>query len=196
MNWRPAAVVALLLAASSCAPVPVRPVGAALGASELLAFKSWRATGRLAVRTADDGFSASFEWQERPDLGQIDVHGPFGTAGTRITRSPQTIRIDNGHGAPIEVAAPFTDLEPALTTELGAPLPLETLRFWILGVPSPDLPSSSSGAGRFTQAGWTVQAEEPVAVLGAPAALPHKVTLERAQTRIRVVIDSWAAAGA
>jgi len=192
------AAVLVALALSGCATAPAKHEGEAssLSSPALAQLADWRASGRMAVRTANGGFSANFDWQERPGHGEISVSGPFGAGATHISRSDDWIRIENGHGPPVQVAAPFTDLEPAVSAQLGAPLPLDTLRFWILGVPAPGLPSDAGGAGAFTQSGWTVHPEQPVSVDGAPAALPHRITLERESTRIKVVVDTWTVGGA
>ena len=191
---RAALLVALALGGCATAP-PIREA-AALSSPALVLLEDWRASGRMAVHTANGGFSASFDWRERPGHGEISVSGPFGAGATHISRSDQRIRIDTGRGPPVQVEAPFTDLEPALSAQLGAPLPLDTLRFWILGVPAPGLPSDAVSAGAFTQSGWTVRPEQPVTVAGAPGPLPHRVTLERDSTRIKVIVDAWTVGGA
>jgi outer membrane lipoprotein LolB len=184
------AAVLVALALAGCASAPAVREGAPLSSPALVQLVDWRASGRMAVQTESGGFSANFDWRERSGHGEISVSGPFGAGATHISRSDQRIRIDTGRGPPVEVVAPFTDLDPVLTAQLGAPLPLDTLRFWMLGVPAPGLPSDTVSAG-FTQSGWTVHPEQPVTVAGAPAALPHRVTLERDSTRIKVVVDAW-----
>jgi outer membrane lipoprotein LolB len=184
------AALLLALALGGCATTPAIREAPALSSPALAELADWRASGRMAVQTGSGGFSANFDWQERPGHGEISVSGPFGAGATHISRSDEWIRIDTGRGAPVEVAAPFTDLEPVLSAQLGAPLPLDTLRFWMLGIPAPGVPSEAASPG-FTQSGWTVRPEQPVAVAGAPAALPHRLTLERDSTRIKVVVDAW-----
>ena len=116
------AVLLVALALGGCATAPaVRE--APLSSPALVLLEDWRASGRMAVRTADGGFSASFDRRERPGHGEISVSGPFGAGAAHNSRSDDWIRIDTGRGPPVQVAAPFTDLEPALSAQLGAPLP-------------------------------------------------------------------------
>jgi outer membrane lipoprotein LolB len=161
----------------------------------LTALQDWQANGRLAVSAANGGWNASFAWRESDGKSEVDVHGPFGLGAAHITRTAERIRIDSGKGAPLDVAAPFTTLEPAIETRLGVPLPLAALRYWLLGVPAPDEPSTATPAG-FEQAGWAIEAKKRDTVAGAPAPLPHLLWVERAETRIRVVIDHWELGGA
>ena len=190
----PVAVLAAAALLASCAAVPRRAVlPAAPTAAELEALShlsDFAVAGRVAVQSRGEGWSASFDWREAAGRGTLAVRGPFGTGAARITRSDQRVVIESGRDAPLEVAAPFIGLDAALAARLGFALPLEPLRYWILGVPAPGLPSAG-GAGRFHQAEWDVACEGYTRVAGAPAALPGRLVLTSAGARIRVVIDHW-----
>jgi outer membrane lipoprotein LolB len=186
-----AALVAALVVAG-CATVPVAPPAppAAADRTALETFQTWHASGRVAVKTANDGWSAGFDWREAAGRGELAVRGPFGAGSARITRTPESIRIESGSAAPVDVPAPFDALEPALVERLGVSLPLEQLRWWLVGVPAPDVPSSGGGAA-FEQSGWRVRVDEYSPVDGAPAPLPRRLVMEREATRIRVLVDRW-----
>ena len=191
----PALVAAALLA--GCAGVPQRaaplaPTGLPT-ADELAALArlaDFTLVGRVAVQSRGEGWNASFDWREAAGLGTLAVRGPFGAGAARITRSAERIVIESGNDAPLEVAAPFSALDKALVARLGFALPLAPLRYWIRGVPAPDLPSEG-GTGRFRQADWDVACDAYARVAGAPGPLPGRLVLTRPGTRIRVVIDRW-----
>lgn len=142
------ALVAMLVGLAGCHALSTQPVSGpdAQARSALEALDTWHATGRVAVRAGSDGFSASFDWQEAAGHGELGVRGPFGTGAVHISRSAERIRIESGNGPPLEVAAPFAALEPELVARLGFPLPLDPLRYWVLGVPAPGLPAEGAGA--------------------------------------------------
>lgn len=187
-----AAALVAGLTLAGCATVPVVPSAppAAAERNALENFQTWHASGRVAVKTANDGWSAGFDWREADDRGELAVRGPFGAGSARITRTSQNIRIESGSAAPIDVPAPFDALEPTLVERLGVPLPLTQLRWWLVGVPAPGVDSSGGGAA-FEQSGWKVRVDEYSSVDGAPAPLPRRLVMERETTRIRVLVDRW-----
>jgi outer membrane lipoprotein LolB len=189
---RPLALVATLVGLAGCQALPVRqaitPDAAARAA--IAALPAWQATGRVAVRAGDEGFSASFDWREAAGHGELGVRGPFGAGAVRISRSNERIRIESGTAPPLEVTAPFEALEPELVARLGFPLPLDPLRYWVLGVPAPASPADGAGSD-FRQDGWHVSVSDYVPVAGSPGPLPARLTLSRDTTRIRVVVDRW-----
>lgn len=185
-----ALLVAATLLAGGCTTPLIRPDMAAVlptgGWPD-----DWRATGRLAVRDAGNGFSARFSWHETPGLSVVDVRGPLGVGAVHVTRTDQRIVLDDGRDRQ-SVEAPFEALEATLAARLGAPLPLPPLRYWLLGRPDPAASADVDPAdpGLFVQYGWRVTARGA----GGPAGqrmLPREVTLEREASRIRVVIEDW-----
>ncbi len=184
-----ATVLALLAGCQTLPSGPGQGPDAAESAA-IAALDAWHATGRVAVRAGNEGFSASFDWQEAGGHGELGVRGPFGAGALRISRTDQRIVIESGTAPPVEVLAPFEALEPELEARLGFPLPLDPLRYWVRGVPAPGVPADGAGAG-FRQGGWQVAVTEFVPVAGAPGPLPARLVLTRDATRIRVVVDRW-----
>jgi outer membrane lipoprotein LolB len=193
----PLALAAAFLAAS-CAttrpPAPATPALAPEEARALAALGHWRASGRIGVKSRAGGLSASFDWRETVAGSTVEVHGPFGAGATRLTRTSAGLRIEGGGLEPRDYASDDPALADALAARLGAPLPLERLRYWMLGIAAPG--TLVTGARRsFAEDGWTVSVDATVPVATAPAALPRSLTLMQADTRIRVLVDAWDLAG-
>jgi outer membrane lipoprotein LolB len=193
---RAAVLAAALALLAGCRTLPPAPLAApnATERAAIAALDAWHATGRVAVRAGEQGFSASFDWQETAGHGELGVRGPFGAGAVQISRSDERIVIESATAPPLEVLAPFQALEPELTARLGFPLPLDPLRYWVRGVPAPDVPVDGGGA-EFSQGGWLVSVTEFVPVAGAPGPLPARLVLTRDATRIRVVVDRWRIGG-
>jgi outer membrane lipoprotein LolB len=180
-------VLVLLLQSACSIPVrPITPTEQVIGARPQV----WTAQGRVAVRTLNEGFSATFRWRETPAEGQIEVRGAFGAGATRIVRHDDLIAIETADGQPLEVAPPYASLDAVLEARLGFALPITSLRFWVMGIPAPGRPVEGT-AGEFQQDGWHVTSSLYSVVRGAPGALPTRIELTRTGTRVRLLVDAW-----
>ena len=194
MNGRLLALGCLVGLLGACSATPPRPAAAPTrDPVAIAAFEHWQATGRIAVRSAQEGFSAHFDWRQAPTEGELSVRGPFGAGAARIAIGSERIRIESGAEAPLEVAAPYEALDPLLTARIGFPLPLVSLRYWLLGIPAPGAEAVAAADDGFEQSGWRVVVRAFSVVAGAPAVLPGQLELSRGGTRIRVLIDQWRA---
>jgi outer membrane lipoprotein LolB len=81
-----------------------------------------------------------------------------------------------------------------LQERLGFELPIDNLRFWLLGVPDPvgtfELTRNAEDrALKLTQAGWTIDYDRYMAVDGD--LLPAHLSLSGAGVRVRIAVDHW-----
>ncbi len=195
---KPAAGVLLaaaMLQVGGCGTTPSRPdAGAVLAAGAWP--DDWQASGKLAVRDAGNGFNARFVWRETPGQSALDVRGPLGIGAVHLTRTAERIVLDDGRERQT-VDAPFDALEATLAARLGAPLPLAPLRYWLLGRADPAASAEvdAGDPGVFVQYGWRVTARGGGLAPDGRRTLPHEVVVERAPSRIRVVVDDWQVPG-
>jgi outer membrane lipoprotein LolB len=194
MNLRAAALLwlALALGLGGCAlmtPPGGRPSEEAWVArrAELARLDHWLLQARIA--SGRIGWSGNLHW--RQDAGHFDIRisGPLGS-GTVQAR---------GHLGEVEIR---TARETVVTQEpevllreaLGWSLPLQHLRYWAVGVPSPDTPAvvRLDAAGRLQsleQAGWRLEYTEYG--FYQHYELPRRFILEDADNYFRVVVDGW-----
>ena len=193
MSKRLLALLACAVFLAGCAPhPPLKPMPGRDAVALTNPLTSWRATGRLGVKAPGNGFSASFDWAESQQGSVIEVHGPLGLGAVHITRTDQEIRIANGQGSVQVSVAPFADLQTLLVERLGAALPLAPLRYWLLGVPDPQAEQTLLTDSGFEQYGWSVTVADPQEVPGTSLPLPRSVVLVQGDTRIRLLVQSWA----
>ena len=91
-------------------------------------------------------------------------------------------------------APPSTAVVAQLEDKLGFDLPLDNLRYWLLGIPDPSIPfdltrNTQDRALRISQAGWTIDYDEYMPSNGD--VLPKRLVLNRSDARVRIAVDHW-----
>lgn len=157
----------------------------------LAAIQAWSMEGRVALRTEDDGWTASMTWSQWRDFMEFHLRGSFGIGSTRVHGTTDRIVIENSRGETWVSRDPARDL----ARETGWQVPLASLRWWMIGVPAPDSRLSEEvvdGQGRLVrlrQAGWEIEYSAYREVDGLM--LPEKVRVESDEVRLRIHVRSW-----
>lgn len=190
----PALALGLLILIAGCIATPrVTPTAESWEQrrTRLQQFDNYAFQGRLAAAINNDGFNASLQWQQRSTRSEIDLRAPLGFGSVHIEREPARITLQTSRGEKLDGEVALA----SLTTRLGFALPLDSLRYWVLGVPDPQRPAveTPSVDARYLvaleQDGWRVQYEEYRDSAGLP--MPRRVQLTRADARLRLIIDKW-----
>lgn len=181
-----AVAVAASLALGGCAglravPLPDRelPVDWDARRSALQSWAGYDLRGRVAVARGDDGFSGALRWVQAGARASLEIDGPLGVGGARFELDPA--RAD---GAALEQA-------------LGVPVPVASLRYWLLGVPDPALAAVETVDDRrsrlvaLQQAGWNVGFTRYAPVPGTRLELPQRIEVSREGVRVRVLVEAW-----
>ena len=157
----------------------------------LLEMHEWSLEGRIAIRTADDGQSANLSWEQEGDHFEAQLFGPFGAGNTRIIGTAEELLLQTADGDELHTRNPERDLY----WELGWTVPLEQMPYWVRGLPGPGRAEKVvvDGAGRLQslrQGQWSLEIPQYVEREGGEI-MPRKVTLQRENVRIRLIIDHW-----
>ncbi len=154
---------------------------------------AWQLDGRAAVSLtetgatgAPQGWQASLGWHEKDAAAEVHLAGPLGMGAVVLTQTADGVSL-NG-------AAPSDAVMAQIHDRLGFTPPLESLRFWLLGVPDPDAVfeltrNAADRALEIRQNGWTIDYDRYMPVNGD--VLPAHVVLRREGIRVRIVIDRW-----
>jgi len=178
----------LLLAA--CATTRRAPPAPAQGweqrTSDLQRQRSWQLDGRAAVAVAAQGWQATLNWRQHGDSEEVHLSGPFGVGALVLERTPAGLSLN---GAP-----PSDAVTNQLQEKLGFELPLEHLRFWLLGVPDPSAAfevkrNEQDRASQLRQADWSIDYDRYMPVAGD--LLPAHLVLSREGVRVRIAVDHW-----
>lgn len=146
-------------------------------------------SGKLGVRTGNEGFSASLRYQQFDDAFRIEMWGLLGQGRTLIEGDARRIGITNAKGELLATGEP----ERVMQEQLGWSLPLAVLRFWVAGQPDPEQVVASGGGSAdsryFSQRGWEVTARRLTRVDGE--SLPGLLILRRGSITARIALRDW-----
>ncbi len=157
----------------------------------LEALQDFALRGRIAVAGGGEGFNATLRWQQRGQVGQMQLAGPLGLGALTIDLDGASLRVTDAGGKMLADAAARAEIE----RRLGFTLPLAELSYWVRGVAQPaqaateQLNAEGTRLSALDQAGWRVDyANQTLSPLGV---LPQKLSAQRADYRLRLVIDQW-----
>ncbi len=150
----------------------------------------WEFRGRIGVKAGDEGFNGKVRWIQDGKDFVATVGGPIGIGTVRIAGRGESAVLTDKDG----VETRLEDAEVELMYRYGWTMPVRSLPYWALGVPDPALPAETefNDAGllaRLEQRGWSVDISRYRDGGGQP--MPNRLTVTSADTKVRLVIDSW-----
>lgn len=188
------AAVATLLLLTACAGLPESTRGTQAWnehRARLDALDHFTASGKIALRTAEQAESASLVWQQQGAASHLQLSGPMGLAATTIDSDGRQLEIRRGEEySRWDIDDPDMDGTPAWN------LPLKALPHWLKGAPAPGLPLHSLQLDdqgqlpqQFQQQGWTVVYES----FGSFESfqLPTRLRVFRHETSARIILRQW-----
>jgi outer membrane lipoprotein LolB len=202
---RPLRLVCLIAAAwwlvgCQTAPQPLAPTappeqvaaGWPARQAQLQARAQYTAQGRLGVVAGSDGFNGRLRWIQDGLRSTVSLDGPLGVGGVRIVNDAGGLTLTTPSGEVLDSQAAHDEL----VKRMGFEPPLNSLRYWIQGVPDPASPSAETPdaqgyLGSLAQSDWTVTFTAYMQT--AAGALPQKLTVTRGKVRVRLIIEAWRA---
>ena len=156
----------------------------------LLALPAWQAEGRIAVNAGTEGGSGAFAWQQAGDALDFRFRGPAGAGAFRISGDGEGLHLETAAGEKRDLTDPERDLHE----RYGWSVPLNSMRYWMLGVPDPAETAATTldDANELLllqQHGWTVEYSAYGGTAGT--SLPRKLTMEGDGVRVRVIVERW-----
>lgn len=129
-------------------------------AARLQALTGFELNGRLSASGA--GLSGSLRWRQDGPRYALRLAGPFGAGALALNGDAGHLAIK---GRDLDIDLPPAEAEAVLAQRSGWRLPLAALRYWVLGVPAPELAEAHQldAQGRLlslAQAGWTLRYSE------------------------------------
>jgi outer membrane lipoprotein LolB len=190
-SFAPATLLAISAVFTACTSLPTAPATDWPSAkSARQALSHWEMSGRAAVATESQGWSANVTWNQAEEISELSLQGAFGVGGVHVRSDGQSVEIDTSKGEKIS----DQDAAAALERVIGVALPISSLRYWLLGVPAPgsDAEEELDTQGRLAalkQNGWSMAYDNYEYQSGSW--LPGRVRLESGPVRVKVVVDHW-----
>lgn len=150
----------------------------------------WAFSGRIAVRSGEDGFNGRVRWRQQPGAFSAALSGPLGAGTVQIEGDGRSMTVVDNEGSVVLLADPEADLR----RRYGWTIPVDSLRYWVLGIPDPGLPAyldfgEDGTASRLEQGGWHVEISQYGE--GGGQRMPRRINAENGGSRVRLIIDSW-----
>src|SRR3990167_6495829 len=160
-----AIIVWILTALTGCATVnpPAAQPSAVVQSWEtrktaLSHLQNWQINGKIAVTTAQDSGSANVDWSQHAENFTMSLYGPLGANNVTLNGGPGGVTMHASNGKKVSAQS----AEQLLAQEWGWKLPVSHLKYWVRGLPVPNLPENSrfDSAHRLltlNQQGFTIQ---------------------------------------
>lgn len=152
--------------------------------------QSWQLSGKIAVITNKDSGSATVDWSQHAQNYTISLYGPLGSNGMTLKGGPGHVTMTTSNQAPVSA----NSAEQLLAKQWGWNLPLSNLRYWVRGLPVPNLEAQSTldSANRLTtlrQQGFVVQYQSYTR--SGDLELPQRISIEGPALKSKIVIYRW-----
>lgn len=150
----------------------------------------WEFSGRIAVKTQNDGFNGKLRWAQNRNAFEVTASGPLGAGAVRIESDGRSVTLTDKDGVTTEL----DDAELEFRYRYGWTIPVTSLRYWALGIPDPSGPADTvigedGQLTSLTQRDWSVTFSRYAE--GGGQLMPKVLTAENDDTRVRLVIDYW-----
>lgn len=149
----------------------------------------WELSGKIGIRSPQDNQSANLFWRQQDQEYAIEMTGPLGQGGARITGQPGNIQVSIAGEGDFQAGSP----EALLQDTLGWSVPVEQFQWWVRGLPAPDSPfqqqMNNNRLNELMQDGWHVRylryKQHDIYTL------PSKIRLSRDALSITLIIKEW-----
>ena len=137
--------------------------------------EEWEFAGRIAVSSGEDGFNGKLRWTQDQEQFNATVSGPLGIGTVRIEGAGQRAVLTDKDGVRTELK----NVEQELLYRYGWTIPIESLRFWALGIPDPQADAQTElneddQLARLEQDGWLLTI--PSYRSSSDQSLPHRLS--------------------
>ncbi len=162
--------------------------------------EAWKIAGSFSYIDPEDSGAGRIQWDfqgrlkdDVVDSENVRLIGPIGTGSVELVSSGASASLIAGrqryYGA---------DIEALLLKVVGWEMPVEEMRYWLFGMPSPKAPgrfwlNEQGHLQSLQQSDWDIQFDQFQVLLNTKEALPRKITAVHRgnQAKVKLVIKRF-----
>ena len=158
---------------------------------ELSQINKWQFNGRFGAKTDTENWNGSINWVQNDLQYKINISGPLSSGSILLQGT------ENFSQLKLSDDTPFIDTDPQqlLQNHTGLKLPVNELRYWLLGLPDPQSKydtveiNENGQLSRLTQNNWEVSFKRYIPI--NKLQLPDKIFLVNHEINVRLIIQKW-----
>ncbi|MEX2474077.1 lipoprotein insertase outer membrane protein LolB [Marinobacter sp.] len=161
---------------------------------QLKTFDTWELSGKLAVKQpSDSGTAIINHWIQERGGYDLELSSSFlGMGRTRLEGVPGFISLTLPDGETYRSGDP----EALIKAATGWQLPIDSLVWWIRGLPGPEgdfrlLFDNSDQLAMIRQQGWEIRYDRWRSFIDGYPQLPARITAIKDDKRVRMVVTRW-----
>jgi len=152
--------------------------------------QNWQISGKIAVNTSQDSGSASVDWSQHAQDFKISLYGPLGANGMTLNGNASKVTMETSNGQKISASS----AEQLIAQQWGWKLPVSYLKYWIRGLPVPNLPQTSRfdeahRLATLNQQGFTIVYNGYTTA--GKLELPQRMSITSPSFKSKLVIYKW-----
>ncbi|MFO7994781.1 MAG: lipoprotein insertase outer membrane protein LolB [Marinobacter sp.] len=170
------------------------PAGWTEDRTRLDRFRQWELSGKLAVKQPSDSGTAVINyWKQDQEAYELELSSSFlGMGRTTLEGVPGFIELTLPGGDQYQSGDPEALIEAAT----GWQLPLNSLTWWIRGLPGPEgdfrlFFDDQDRLAVIRQQGWEIRYDRWKTFIDDYPPLPARVTAVKGEKRVRLVVSHW-----
>ena len=149
-----------------------------------LKLENWQADGRISLNVKEESSHANFRWHQKNNEFRLRLSSMGGFKSIIV--------LGNDFG--VEEIQGIQSDEKNLIDALNNSIPIENLKYWLLGKSNPNLDyriiDLADDEVAFNQLDWTIKVMK-VQKLNS-LVLPKKILIENIDSNAQIIIDKWA----
>ncbi len=159
--------------------------------SQLAALTSWQLDGRISLVTEEEAWSGQLYWEQNAASDYfIQFSAPSGQGAMQLFGGDNGVELRMANGKSYQAR----DAETLLRQETNWELPIESLWYWIRGLPDPELPVKTTLDQQgliqgLQQNDWHIQYKRYQQY--DDYYFPRKIVIQHQDMKVRLIVTQW-----